>query len=58
MMVNTGLVELVSLDCNNLQYEMNKVGMKSYIISNVLKRNTEKDRPEQDWTLQTKRAVI
>ena len=23
-----------------------------------LKRNTEKDRPEQDWTLQTKRAVI
>jgi UDPglucose 6-dehydrogenase len=45
-------------DCNNLQYEMNKVGMKSYIISNVLKRNTEKDRPEQDWTLQTKRAVI
>jgi nucleotide sugar dehydrogenase len=45
-------------DCNNLQYEMNKIGMKSYIITNVLKRNTEKDRPEQDWTLQTNRAVI
>ena len=45
-------------DCNNVQYEMNKVGMKSYIISNVLARNIKKDRPEQDWTLNKNRAVI
>jgi UDPglucose 6-dehydrogenase len=45
-------------DCNNLHYEMLQVGMKSYIISNVLARNNEKDRSEQDWKLNKNRAVI
>jgi len=45
-------------DCNNLHYEMNQLYMKSYIISNVIIRNNEKDRKEQDWKLNINRAVI
>ena len=45
-------------DLHNVYHEIQTLGMKSYIISNVLKRNTEKDRPEQDWMLNKNRSVI
>ena len=45
-------------DTNNLKCEMKKVGMKSYIIDNVVERNEKVDRPEQDWNSNKGRAVI
>ena len=32
--------------------------MKSYIISNIIKRNEEKDRNEKDWFNNKGRAVV
>lgn len=45
-------------DTNNLKCEMKKVGMKSYIIENVVNRNENVDRPEKDWNSNKGRAVI
>lgn len=45
-------------DMNNLKNEMDKIGMKSYVITSVLNRNNEKDRKEKDWNLNLGRAVI
>ena len=37
-------------DINSLRHFMkNKLGLSSYIIDAVCRRNDEKDRPEKDW---------
>ena len=45
-------------DTASLKYEMNKIGMKSYVIEAIIERNETVDRPEKDWTLDKGRAVI
>lgn len=45
-------------DTNALVYEMNKIGMKSYILKSVVDRNENVDRPEKDWNQFTGRAVV
>ena len=45
-------------DTNNLKCEMKKIGMKSYIIENVVDRNETVDRSEKDWNSNKGRAVI
>lgn len=45
-------------DTNALLFEMKKIGMESYIIDAVIKRNEIVDRPEKDWQLDKGRAVI
>ena len=45
-------------DTASLQYEMESIGMKSYIISGAINRNEEIDRPEKDWNNNKGRAVI
>lgn len=45
-------------DTNNLKCEMKKIGMKSYIIENVVERNENVDRPEKDWNSNKGRAVV
>jgi len=37
---------------------MNKASMKSYIVDAMVKRNTNKDRVEQDWKTNKGRAVV
>ena len=36
-------------DINSLKYQMENIGMESFLIKAVIKRNNGKDRPEQDW---------
>jgi len=45
-------------DTNNLKCEMEKNGMTSYIIKNVVQRNEKVDRPEKDWNSNKGRAVV
>ena len=45
-------------DTNNLKCEMKKIGMKSYIIENVVERNENVDRSEKDWNSNKGRAVV
>ena len=45
-------------DTSSLKYEMNKLGMKSYVIEAIIERNEKVDRPEKDWALDKGRAVI
>ena len=45
-------------DTSSLKFEMDSVGMKSYILDSVIKRNVLKDRPEQDWCADKGRAVV
>ena len=45
-------------DTNNLLDCMKKESMKSYIVDAMVKRNTTKDRVEQDWKNNKGRAVI
>ena len=45
-------------DTNNLNCEMKKVGMKSYIIAGAIERNENVDRNEKDWNENKGRAVI
>ena len=45
-------------DTNALLYEMNKIGMKSYVLSGALERNKEVDRKEEDWKDNKGRAVV
>ena len=45
-------------DTNSLLYEMNKSGMKSYIVNATVERNECVDRKEQDWRSNTGRAVV
>ena len=45
-------------DTNSMLSLMEKESMKSYIIKNMIKRNEEVDRPEQDWKENKGRSVI
>jgi len=45
-------------DLDSLHFQMNSVGMESYIIEAVKSRNIQVDRKEQDWNLDKGRAVI
>ena len=45
-------------DTNNLLDCMKKESMESYIVAAMVRRNTDKDRSEQDWKTNKGRAVI
>jgi len=45
-------------DTSSLKFEMDSVGMKSYILDSIIKRNVLKDRPQQDWCADKGRAVV
>ena len=45
-------------DTNSFKYEMEKAGMKSYILNAVIDRNENVDRPQKDWKDKKGRAVI
>lgn len=45
-------------DTNSLLYEMNKAGMKSYILESTIKRNQEVDRTNNDWNENKGRCVV
>ena len=45
-------------DTSNLKYEMQKVGMKPYIMEAIINRNEIVDRPEKDWNTNKGRSVI
>ena len=45
-------------DTNALLYEMNSIGMKSYILRGAVERNHEVDRKEEDWKDDKGRAVV
>ena len=45
-------------DTNNLNCEMKKAGMKSFIIAGAIERNENVDRNEKDWNDNKGRAVI
>ena len=45
-------------DTASLKYEMNKSGMKPYIMNAIIERNELVDRPEKDWCEDKGRAVI
>ena len=36
-------------DISSLLYDINNIGMRSYILDAVVKRNVEHDRKEKDW---------
>lgn len=44
-------------DTSSLRYEMNKIGMKSYVLNSILERNNI-DRIEKDWIQDTGRAYV
>lgn len=45
-------------DTSSLRHEMNKVGMKPYIMDAIITRNETVDRPSKDWENKKGRAVI
>ena len=45
-------------DMNNLNYEMKKMNMNSYIIDSALERNNKIDRKDKDWSNDKGRSVI
>ena len=45
-------------DISNLRHEMNKKGMKSYILSAAIERNEKVDRKEKDWLKDKGRASV
>ena len=45
-------------DTSSFRYEMNKAGMKPYVLDAIITRNEKVDRPEQDWNDNKGRAVI
>jgi nucleotide sugar dehydrogenase len=45
-------------DTSSLLYEMKRENMKSYILQNVVDRNTNVDRKEKDWENDKGRAVV
>jgi len=45
-------------DTGSLLYQMEEVGMKSYVVEAMVKRNKEVDRAEQDWNENKGRAVL
>ena len=45
-------------DTASLKYEMNKCGMKPYIMEAIIERNENVDRPEKDWANDKGRSVV
>jgi UDPglucose 6-dehydrogenase len=45
-------------DTASLKYEMNKHGVKPYILEAIIERNETIDRPEKDWSSDKGRAVV
>ena len=45
-------------DTTSMKYEMEKVGVKPYILSAMKKRNEKIDRPEKDWKNDEGRSVV
>lgn len=45
-------------DTSALLYEMNTIGMNSYILKSVVERNQNVDRPSKDWNSNKGRCVI
>lgn len=45
-------------DIHSLEYEMENNGVKHPVISSVIKRNEEIDRPEKDWMKDKGRATV
>ena len=45
-------------DISSLNFDMEKQGMKSFIVSAAIKRNNTVDRPEKDWNSNKGRAVV
>lgn len=45
-------------DTSSLKYEMEKIGMKPYILNSIIERNEKIDRPEKDWNNNIGRAVV
>ena len=45
-------------DTNSMKYEMEKAGMRPYILGSVIYRNEKEDRPEKDLNKNIGRAVI
>ena len=45
-------------DTGSLLYQMEEVGMKSYVLKAMVQRNQEVDRVEQDWKDNKGRAVV
>ena len=45
-------------DTSSLRHEMEKTGMKPYILGSVIERNEKVDRPEKDWKQNKGRAVV
>lgn len=43
---------------NNLYFEMNRIGMKSYLIKSTIERNEVVDRFEKDWLSDKGRTII
>jgi UDPglucose 6-dehydrogenase len=45
-------------DTASLNYEMEKLGMQSYVLKAAITRNEKVDRPEKDWCRDKGRAVV
>jgi nucleotide sugar dehydrogenase len=45
-------------DTAGLLYEMQNIGMKSYVLEGAVERNNNVDRPEKDWCADKGRAVV
>jgi nucleotide sugar dehydrogenase len=45
-------------DTSALKHEMEQLGMKSYVLDSIIKRNLEVDRNEKDWEDNKGRAVV
>jgi UDPglucose 6-dehydrogenase len=45
-------------DTSALLYEMNSIGMNSFVIKSIVERNQQVDRPSKDWNSNVGRCVI
>jgi UDP-glucose 6-dehydrogenase len=45
-------------DTSALLYEMNSIGMKSYVLKSIVERNQEVDRSSKDWNENKGRCVV
>lgn len=45
-------------DIHNLKHQLDSVNSNSFILTSVIKRNEEIDRPKKDWLLDKNRVII
>jgi UDPglucose 6-dehydrogenase len=45
-------------DTSSMRHEMEKVGMKPYVLDAIIERNNKKDRVEKDWIQDIGRAFV